>query len=106
MRTATPAPFLPSVIKLAADARNTLAATLFNIEAVRLAVTQAAGLGRNRLFLRPTSPVDLRKTAAAQALLDHLAGVGLAVFWHPYTVDQGGRPETGYELEITWNEPA
>lgn len=104
MRQAVPAPFLPTIAKLTAEARATIAAELFAIDTVREAMTRAACLGRDRLFIRPGTPLDLRSTAAAVALVDHLIGVGAETFWHPYTVDQDGRPTTGYELEIGWNK--
>lgn len=103
MRTATPSPFLPTVVKLTTNARETVAAELFAIETVRLAVTKAAATGKARLFLRPSLPLDLRHTAAAKALTDHLAGLGLATFWHSFNIEDGGRPETGYELEVSWH---
>lgn len=104
MRTAEPAPFLPTLRKLTADTRETLAAELFAVEAVREAMTHTACLGRDRLFLRPKTPVDLRQTTAAVALVQHLAALGAATFWHPYTADQDGHAETGHELEITWRK--
>lgn len=103
MRTAAPSPFLPTVVKLTTDAREAVAAEMFTIEAVRLAVTKAATAGKARLFLRPPLPLDLQKTAAAKALIEHLAALGLATFWHPYAIEDGGRQETGYELEVSWH---
>lgn len=105
MRTATAAPFLPALQKLAEDARETAAADLFGIEAVRMALMQTACLGRNRLFLRPKIPLDLQRTTAAKALTAHLAEMGLSTFWHPYSIEQDGRQEQGYELEIAWQKP-
>lgn len=102
MRTAALAPFLPTIAKLTTEAREKHAAALFDIEAVRLAITKAACLGQDRLFLRPGDPVDLQRTAAAIALTAHLTGLGLTTFWHAYTVDSGDRPTTGFELEISW----
>lgn len=105
MRTAIVAPFLPTLLKLAEDARETAAAELFGIEAVRVALTQTACLGKNRLFLRPKIPLDLQRTTAATTLTAHLAEMGLSTFWHPYSIEQDGRHEQGYELEITWRKP-
>ena len=104
MRTAQPAPFLPTIVKLTNDARETAAAELFAIEAVRVAITQAAMAGKAKLFLRPKTPLDLQHTDAAKALVAHLADLGLATFWHPFSLDQGGRSESGTELEISWHK--
>lgn len=104
MRTAQPAPFLPTIVKMTADARETVAADLFAIEAVRIAITQAAMAGKTRLFLRPKTPLDLQHTDAAKALVAHLGDLGLATFWHPFSLDQGGRSEGGTELEISWHK--
>lgn len=104
MRTAEPAPFLPTIVKLTHEARETAAAELFAIEAVRIAITQAAMAGKMKLFLRPKSPLDLQQTDAAKALVAHLADLGLTTFWHPFSLDQGGRSESGTELEISWHK--
>jgi hypothetical protein len=104
MRTAEPAPFLPTIVKLTTEARETAATELFAIEAVRVAITQAAMAGKMKLFLRPKSPLDLQQTDAAKALVAHLADLGLTTFWHPFSLDQGGRSESGTELEIGWHK--
>lgn len=104
MRTAKPAPFLPTIVKLTNEARDTAASELFAIESVRVAITQAAMTGKTKLFLRPKSPLDLQHTDAAKTLVAHLADLGLATFWHPFTLDQGGRSEAGTELEISWHK--
>lgn len=104
MRTAEPAPFLPTLRRLTTEAREEMAADLFGLDQVRKAMTQAACLGHDRVFLRPKMPVDLRATAAAETLTEHLATLGAAAFWHPYTADQDGHPATGHELEITWRK--
>ncbi|MGA0565572.1 hypothetical protein ACO2RV_24400 [Ancylobacter sp. VNQ12] len=104
MRTAEPAPFLPTLRRLTAEAREKIAADLLGLDQVREAMTQAAYLGRERLFLRPKTPVDLRGTTAATTLTEHLAKLGAIMFWHPYTADQDGHPTTGHELEIAWHE--
>lgn len=104
MRTAKPSPFLPTIVKLTMEARETAASDLFAIEAVRIAITQAAMAGKAKLFLRPKTPLDLQNTDAAKALVVHLADLGLATFWHPFSLDQGGRSESGTELEISWHK--
>ena len=104
MRTAQPAPFLPTIVKLTNDARDTAAAELFATEAVRVAVTQAAMAGKTKLFLRPKTPLDLQHTDAAKALIAHLTELGLTTFWHPFSLDHGGRSEGGTELEISWHK--
>jgi hypothetical protein len=104
MRTAKPAPFLPTIVKLTIAARDTAASELFAIEAVRVAITQAAMTGKTRLFLRPKTPLDLQNTDAARVLVAHLADLGLGTFWHPFSLDQGGRSESGTELEISWHK--
>lgn len=104
MRTAKPAPFLPTIVKLTNDARDTAATDLFAIEATRIAITQAAMAGKAKLFLRPKTPLDLQHTDAAKALAAHLVDLGLTTFWHPFSLDQGGRSESGTELEISWHK--
>lgn len=104
MRTAQPSLFLPTIVSLTNQARETAAAELFAIEAVRIAITQTAAQGRTSLFLRPKVPLDLKQTVAAQALVAHLNELGLATFWHPFSLDLGGRTETGTELEIAWSK--
>ena len=104
MRNSKLSPFLPTISALTIEARETAATDLFALEAVRIAVTQAAMLGKTRLFLRPKIPLDLQHTEAAKALVAHLAELGLTTFWHPFSLDQGGRSETGTELEISWHK--
>lgn len=104
MRIAKPSPFLPTIVQLMTEARDTAASELFAIEDVRVAITQAAMTGKTKLFLRPKTPLDLQHTDAAKALVAHLAELGLGTFWHPFTLDQGGRSESGTELEISWHK--
>ena len=104
MGNAKPAPFVPTLITLAAEAREKLATEIFAINAVRESIVKTACLGHERLFIRPQIPLDFRGTEAAKALCAHLAEVRATAFWHPYSVEKDGRQETGFELEISWRK--
>ena len=75
MGNAKPAPFVPTLITLAAEAREKLATEIFAINAVRESIVKTACLGHERLFIRPQIPLDFRGTEAAKALCAHLAEV-------------------------------
>lgn len=102
MRTAARSPFLPALHTLTRAGCEKVAGEMFDTMAVRLALATAATQGRTRLFLRPALPIDLRETNAARSLVAHLASLGISAMWQTYSLDEGGRRVTGYELEITW----
>jgi hypothetical protein len=95
-------PFIESVRRLAEEALDDLAGEVFDLDAVRGAIIDAAKTGFQSVVIRPPRAVDLRSTAAAKAAEKHLADSGFKVFWESYVVESAGRRLTGMELHISW----
>lgn len=72
----------PFVVKETQAVRERLAAQVFNLEAARQAVIEAAarGEGRTRLSLG-NAQTDLSQTEAAKAMSDWAAGSGFTLIW-------------------------
>lgn len=81
-------------------ARADQAEKIFDLDAVTLAMTQAASAGADRVTIIPSPPLDLRDTTAAKLATAELARAGFAVEW----VKRQPRPEEPefWALVVSW----
>lgn len=104
---AKPQPLRPILEALAEETRCQAAAELFDLVSVKQALVLAAKAGQRMHVLRPSLPLDLRGTPAADKLKAWADKEGLTVEW--------GTPEpivvNGFEIArmvpvaIGWNTP-
>lgn len=87
--------------EFAATARERLAADLFEVGRVELAMSEVAGQGFTTLTVTPERALDLRSTAAARELVAQLTAAGARCEWEPRRTN-GPENVTAYALVITW----
>lgn len=73
----------PELERTALEAREAMAAVLFNLNRVRDAMATAAGKGLRYYVIQPAGFLDLKETAAAKAAVEWLKEEGFTVTWDP-----------------------
>lgn len=100
-------PFVETIRAIMVEARERIAAEVFDLATVREAMSAAAGAGRGMVIIRPPDPIDLRATAPAAALIKFIEDSGARAIWSSYHgTDAQGTVHTGWSLAIEWPEAA
>lgn len=95
----------PDLERTAREAREKLAAELFNIEALRAAMAKAASGGFLFVTILVPSMLDLRDTPAGRAALAWLHGEGFSAVWDQRrAVDVGRLDEAASDLVVSWSK--
>lgn len=72
---------LERVQEMTRQAREREAGKLLTLDAVKKAISDAAGEGYSRAVIAPARPVDLTKTDTATATIAHLQKEGFRIEW-------------------------
>lgn len=89
-----------------ADAREAAAAKLYELNAVRSAMSSQAKAGFDYALIAAPDGLDLRGTAAAVEAMAWLAKHGFDSAWEPRAGGTGEDGATSYSLRISWKPPA
>lgn len=82
-------------------AREALAATIFALDAIKSACTEAAGKGFSTLTIKPPAPLDLARTEAGARAREWLTEQGTRAVWeNRMDADTG---ETFPVLVVSWD---
>jgi hypothetical protein len=91
-----PPALLPTLQDESQRQREAAAAALFNLDAVRLALHQAAHKGQSTMRLRTTLP-GIQRTDAAKSLTEWCKHEGISLTWEKRLQDM---PDEGRQVEI------
>lgn len=93
----------PELERTALEAREAMATKLYGREAIRAAMSAAAGKGLRYCVLKPAGFLDLKDTAAAKAAVEWLKEEGFTVTWDARrTLEISTHDEAASDLVVSW----